>query len=117
MSSSSLKSGSLWATQGEGGLHALRAFLLLDHRLAHLHELATQVYLREDVVDGQHMRVDAVLLEPLAVRAVELARVEVALGHAPLAARLADPVQREADGLQVLDVLDASVIFVGQRLE
>ena len=103
----------------EGGLcrHAGPAALLLHRRLANLHELATQVDLHEDVVDGQHVRADAVLLEPLAVRAVELARVEVALGHAPIGARRADPVNREADGLKVLDVLDAGVILVGQRLE
>ena len=44
----------------------------------HLHELslelAKQVDLHADVVDGQHMLADAVLLEPFAVRAVELAR-------------------------------------------
>ena len=49
---------------GEGGLHALWPFLLLHRLLANLHELATQVDLHEDVVDGQHMRADAVSLEP-----------------------------------------------------
>ena len=52
----------------------------------------------EQVVDGEHVRVDAVALEPLARGAIEVAGVaHVALGHAPLRVLVRHDVERVGD--------------------
>ena len=51
---------------------------LLVDTLSDLHQLVTQVDILHDVVDGEHVRANAMALEPLAMHAIEVGRVEIA---------------------------------------
>ena len=86
--------------------HGPLAVSSAPHLFMKLFELLGQIYLLKNVIDGQHMRANPILLEALACGTVKHARVQAALGDTPWLTSWQDLMEAEANVCEGREGLD-----------